>query len=139
MVRQLHENGETLPFHLEVIAFAEEEGVRFGTSYLGSSAVAGRFNARNLERRDSAGMTVGDAIRFSGSDPGRIVALADVYDALTSKRCYKEAFRHELARGIILDSSGSHFDPDVVDAFIEAESEFIAVAERFGEQPQRVG
>ena len=54
----------------------------------------------------------------------RIVALADVYDALTSKRCYKQSLSHEQARAIIVDDRGSHFDPQVVDAFLEQESSF---------------
>jgi putative two-component system response regulator len=57
----------------------------------------------------------------------RILALGDVYDALTSKRCYKDAFSHEKSRGIILEGKGSHFDPDVVDAFLENEDEFIKI------------
>ncbi len=54
----------------------------------------------------------------------RIVALADVYDALTSKRCYKQALSHEQAREIIVRDRGSHFDPQVVDAFLEQEANF---------------
>jgi PAS domain S-box-containing protein len=54
----------------------------------------------------------------------RIVALADVYDALTTKRPYKEAFSHAKARQIILDLKGSHFDPAVVDAFSALEGQF---------------
>ncbi len=54
----------------------------------------------------------------------RIVALADVYDALTSKRCYKQAMSHEQAREIIVRDRGSHFDPQVVDAFLEQEEQF---------------
>ena len=61
---------------------------------------------------------------------GRIVALADVYDALTSKRVYKAAFSHEIACSTILSESGTHFDPDVVAAFSEIENEFRAVSER---------
>ncbi len=57
----------------------------------------------------------------------RIVALADVYDALTSKRCYKNAIPHEKARAIIIEERGSHFDPDIVDTFLEDEQEFIDV------------
>ncbi|HKQ48030.1 MAG TPA: HD domain-containing phosphohydrolase [Phycisphaerae bacterium] len=64
---------------------------------------------------------------------GRIVALADVYDALTSKRVYKQAFAHDVARGIILEESGQHFDPDVIKAFVENEVAFVAVRERFAE------
>lgn len=64
---------------------------------------------------------------------GRIVALADVYDALTSKRVYKDAFEHELVRSIIVAESGSHFDPDVVQAFLATEAEFIAVRQRYSD------
>jgi HD-GYP domain-containing protein (c-di-GMP phosphodiesterase class II) len=48
----------------------------------------------------------------------RIVALADVYDALTSERLYKKAFSHKKAKQIIIEAKGKTFDPDVVDAFI---------------------
>lgn len=61
----------------------------------------------------------------------RIVALADVYDALTSRRVYKGAFSHAIAKGIILKDTGTHFDPAVVRAFLSSEQEFIAVRERF--------
>jgi putative two-component system response regulator len=54
----------------------------------------------------------------------RILALGDVYDALTSKRCYKEAFSHEKSSAILNEGDGSHFDPDIVDAYRETESEF---------------
>lgn len=57
----------------------------------------------------------------------RIVALADVYDALTSKRSYKSAMSHEEARSIIEKSSGTHFDPIVVEAFLTAEDAFETV------------
>src|SRR3954470_1320642 len=61
---------------------------------------------------------------------GRIVAVADVYDALTSKRVYKNAFAHEVAKGLIVKESGTHFDPAVVGAFIAAERAFMAVREQ---------
>ncbi len=61
---------------------------------------------------------------------GRVVALADVYDALTSRRVYKEALPHEKAREAILRERGKHFDPDIVDAFLAAEKEIISVRER---------
>ena len=54
----------------------------------------------------------------------RVVAIADVYDALTTKRFYKEAFTHEKSREIIIGLKGSHFDPDVVDAFLANEKNF---------------
>ena len=65
---------------------------------------------------------------------GRIVALADVYDALTTKRVYKSAFSHERARSILLEGIGKHFDPAIVDAFLEAEDKFISIRERFSDE-----
>ena len=76
VVEHLARRGHRLPFNLEVIAFSEEEGVRFGTSYLGSSAVTGRFNMHVLERRDAAGITVADALRSAGADLAAIPTLA---------------------------------------------------------------
>ena len=55
-------------------------------------------------------------------------SLADVYDALISKRVYKPAFSHEKARAIILEGKGSHFDPDVVEAFVRLEEQFKRIA-----------
>ncbi len=63
----------------------------------------------------------------------RIVSVADVYDALTSKRVYKDAFGHEQARTIILKGSGSQFDPDLVEAFIGCEDAFLQIRKRFAE------
>lgn len=54
----------------------------------------------------------------------RIFSVADVYDALVSKRVYKKAFTHAVAKDIIVKGSGSQFDPDVVDAFIRCEKQF---------------
>jgi len=62
---------------------------------------------------------------------GRLMALSDVYDALISKRVYKEAYTHEEAKNIILEGRGIHFDPDVVDAFITRESKFIEIMNGF--------
>jgi len=65
----------------------------------------------------------------------RIVALADVYDALTVRRVYKVAQSHDVARGIILEGGGKHFDPRVVQAFLEIEDQFQKIRETF---PDRV-
>ncbi len=65
---------------------------------------------------------------------GRIVALADVYDALTTKRVYKAAFQHEVAKSIILAESGTHFDPRIVETFLACEQQFIDIANRFAEK-----
>ncbi len=73
-VQRLHEQGRRLPFAIEVIAFADEEGLRFGSTYLGSRAFAGRLDARELERVDAGGVTMADAVRAFGGDPDRIGA-----------------------------------------------------------------
>ncbi|MDR2169259.1 MAG: response regulator [Planctomycetaceae bacterium] len=65
---------------------------------------------------------------------GRIIALADVYDALISKRVYKKALTHESARNIILEGRSKHFDPDVVDCFVDLEDQFISIHKRFDEE-----
>ena len=59
---------------------------------------------------------------------GRIMAVADVYDALICKRVYKPPFPHEKAVSIISEGSGSHFDPDMVDAFLEIQDDFKTIA-----------
>ena len=66
----------------------------------------------------------GDAIPLSA----RLMALADVYDALISARVYKPAFSHEEACRLILEGRGHHFDPDVTDAFSANASQFAAIA-----------
>lgn len=82
------------------------------------------------EKWDGSGYPTGisgDEIPISA----RLMALADVYDALISRRVYKEGMPHEKAISIILEGKSSHFDPDVVDAFIELHEQFKAIAERF--------
>jgi len=59
------------------------------------------------------------------------MAVADVYDALVCRRVYKEGMPHEKALGIIRESSGTHFDPDIVEAFTEIADEFIQIAKRY--------
>jgi putative two-component system response regulator len=63
----------------------------------------------------------------------RLLAIADVYDALISNRVYKAGVSHSEAVGIIFQGRGSHFDPDMADAFIEMQDEFAAIAERFAD------
>ena len=67
----------------------------------------------------------GEAIPLSA----RIIALADVYDALTTKRFYKEAFSHEKAKNMIILLKSKHFDPRIVDAFLAVQKEFNRVRE----------
>jgi putative two-component system response regulator len=59
---------------------------------------------------------------------GRLMAVADVYDAITHARVYKGAISHEEAVEIMKQGRGTHFDPDVLDAFLELEEEFRSIA-----------
>ncbi|MEO5345620.1 MAG: two-component system response regulator [Magnetococcus sp. YQC-9] len=68
----------------------------------------------------------GDAIPWSA----RLMAIADVYDALISRRVYKEGMPHEKAYGIMIEGRGSHFDPDALDAFVALQDTFRAIAAR---------
>lgn len=58
------------------------------------------------------------------------MALADVYDALISNKVYKDGVSHERAVEIISEGRGAHFDPDVVDAFLQAQDSFRSIAQR---------
>ena len=73
-VECLHARGQRLPFTIEVIAFADEEGLRYHSAYLGSSVVAGSFNPMWLRLTDADGIAMNEAIRAFGGDPA---ALAD--------------------------------------------------------------
>src|SRR6185503_15742767 len=75
-VHALNAAQERLPFAIEVIGFGDEEGVRFGTTLLGSRAVAGIFDMAVLKAKDSLGKTMFDALREFGLDPARIPAIA---------------------------------------------------------------
>jgi putative two-component system response regulator len=82
------------------------------------------------ERWDGTGYPEG----LSGDDipiSGRLMSVADVYDALISRRVYKEGMPHEKAVGIIVMNKDTCFDPDMVDVFVEAADEFMQIAKRF--------
>jgi HD-GYP domain-containing protein (c-di-GMP phosphodiesterase class II) len=96
-------------------------------TYLKMAAVVARCHH---ERFDGLGYPMGlsgDAIPL----PAKIVALVDVYDALTSDRPYKKAYSPEIARDMIVAESGGQFDPDVVDAFQRCIDDFLAVQQRY--------
>ena len=76
IVRHLHQRGEKLPYHFEIVGFAEEEGVRFKSTFLGSNAVAGRFDLSLLEQTDADGVTVRDALLAAGHDVSSIPHIA---------------------------------------------------------------
>lgn len=73
-VRELHRTGRRLPFDLEVVGFAEEEGQRFAATFLASSALAGAFDPAWLEQTDAAGITLRDAMQAAGL-PGTMEAI----------------------------------------------------------------
>lgn len=102
----------------DILADAEEVGD--GGTFL---YVAREIARHHHERWDGSGYPDG----LSGDNiplAARIVALADVYDALTSTRVYKAAYSHGEARELIVKGKGDQFDPDIVDAFLRQESEF---------------
>jgi allantoate deiminase len=68
-VQQLHEQKVRLPFAIEVVGFADEEGVRYQSTYLGSRALAGTFNLEDLDRFDARGIRLADALREFGGNP----------------------------------------------------------------------
>jgi allantoate deiminase len=72
-VQHLHKSRTRLPFAIEVIGFADEEGVRYQTTYLGSKVLAGNLNPKDLKRLDPDGITMAEAIRSFGGNPAALV------------------------------------------------------------------
>lgn len=98
-----------------------------GDNYL---QIAGEIAATHHEKWDGTGYPVGlaaEAIPLSG----RIMAVADIYDALISRRCYKEPFPHVAATTLMREARGTTFDPVVLDAFFAIEDEVKRIAARY--------
>jgi len=74
-VRELHKQGKRLPFGLEVIGFAEEEGQRYKATFLGSGAVIGKFDTTWLDQKDADGITMREAMAAAGRKPEHIAAM----------------------------------------------------------------
>ena len=112
-----------------------EEALRITEQKLGEDSFlksAREIAYTHQEKWDGSGYPQG----LKGDDipvPGRLMALADVYDALISKRVYKPPFPHEKAVEIIVEGKGKHFDPDIVDAFLELEDRFRNIALTFAD------
>jgi adenylate cyclase len=117
----------------------------FGRKIINSSAeqiegdnflqIAGEIAATHHEKWDGTGYPAG----LRGSDiplGGRIMAVADIYDALISRRCYKTAFPHGRAKALMNDLRGTTFDPVVLDAFLEIEDEVRQIAARFRDETE---
>jgi putative two-component system response regulator len=124
----------------DAIAHAlERAGVPGGEAGRGREPVLFLETARQMarwhhERWNGKGYPdglAGDAIPLCA----RLMGLADVFDALTTRRPYKEPMTAAAAAGLIVEGRGSQFDPSVVDAFLEVQEEFAAIALRFADAP----
>lgn len=96
-------------------------------------ALAADIAATHHEKWDGSGYPNG----LSGTDiplAGRIMAVADVYDALISRRCYKEPFSHEYSLELMRDMRGTTFDPLILDAFLAIEPQILTIAGRFHDE-----
>jgi putative two-component system response regulator len=96
-------------------------------------SVARQIACCHHEKWDGSGYPhglAGEAIPL----PARLMAVADVYDALISRRIYKQPFPHERAVAMIEAGSGHHFDPSVVSAFLSETESFRAIAQRFQDE-----
>lgn len=121
---------------------------------LGGNAIAAAENEVNIQShflRVARQIAVGHHEKWDGSGypfglggddipiPARLMALADVYDALTCNRVYKAAMGHDEVEQIIVKGRGKHFDPDVVDAFLTIKEEFILIADVFRDEVKGAG
>ena len=107
-VERLRDQGRPLEYAIEVLAFADEEGVRFGTGYLGSSVIAGCFDEGDLARRDADRMTLAAALRAFDGDPDRLAdARRDPADLIGY-------FEVHIEQGPVLEAAGAALG--VVDA-----------------------
>ena len=99
-VAALNERKKRLPFAIEVIGFGDEEGVRFGTTMLGSRAIAGALDPAVLKTTDAAGISIEDALRSFGLDPARVREVARRKDDVLA---YAEL---HIEQGPVLEAEG---------------------------------
>ena len=111
----------------DAISEAENRLRNKRVSFLAMGKVIAYYHHEKLDGTGYPYGLGGDKIPLSA----RIMALADVYDALISKRVYKEAWSHEATIEVIIKDSGRHFDPDVVDAFLKLKDEFLKISKRY--------
>ncbi|MDQ5908083.1 MAG: cyclic di-GMP phosphodiesterase [Pseudomonadota bacterium] len=138
------EEFEIMKTHAAIGADTISEAINHVSSRAGSqpanSPLAFLETARQIagghhEKWDGSGYPsrlAGNAIPVAA----RLMALADVFDALISRRHYKEAFPLEQAVSIITEGRGKHFDPDIVDAFLALMDEFVQIAKRYADHPE---
>ncbi|WP_409559353.1 two-component system response regulator [Accumulibacter sp.] len=135
--RILLKRGNFEPYELEIMknhTVLGRDAIQLAEDWLGARVefltIAKEIALYHQEKWDGSGYPealAGESIPVSA----RLMAIADVYDALISRRVYKQPMPHEQAAAIIVKGRGSHFDPDMVDAFIEIQDEFRAIAQRF--------
>ena len=116
------------------IIFSTAKGIE-GDNFL---VIAGEIAGTHHEKWDGTGYPgglAGDAIPLSG----RIMAVADIYDALISRRCYKEPYSHALATTLLAEMRGTTFDPAVLDAFFRIEDEIKAIAAAYKDEAEHSG
>lgn len=112
IVRHLHQRGEKLPFHVEIIGFSEEEGVRFKSTFLGSNAIIGQFDLALLDKTDADGVAMHAALAAAGHDVTQIAAVArDPAQVLGFVEVHIEQgpvlLNHDLPVGIVTSIAGS--------------------------------
>ncbi len=136
--RILHKPGKLTPEEFEIMKTH---------TTLGGNAISGAENLTNVRNSPfliaARQIAIGHHEKWDGSGypfalseehiplPARLMALADVYDAMTCRRIYKSAIAHDEVADVIIDGKGKHFDPDVVDAFIAALNEFKEIAAQY--------
>ena len=159
-VHTLNARGKQLPFAIEVVGFADEEGVRFGSTLLGSRAVAGEFDPKLLDTRDKDGISMRDALMAFGLDPNRICDAARRRDEILG---YAELHIEQgpvlesegLAVGVVTAINGANrFQIEIEgmaghagtvpmslrrDALAAASECVLAIEERCGREPELVG
>ncbi|OGT88299.1 MAG: two-component system response regulator [Gammaproteobacteria bacterium RIFOXYA12_FULL_61_12] len=126
------EEWQVMKTHAKLGADAIDQAERDADGHVEFLVLAKEIAHWHHERWDGSGYPdglAGEAIPVSA----RLMALADVFDALINRRVYKEAIPIEASRGVIIAERGCHFDPDVVDAFLTALNRFRAVARQFAE------
>jgi allantoate deiminase len=131
--QRLRDEGTTLPFALEIYAFADEEGARYGTAYLGSGVVAGRFDPAVLDRRDADGIAMAEAIAAFGGD---VAALATARRDPADLLGYVEV---HIEQGPVLEAEGVAVGVvDAIDGQTRAAVTFTGAAGHAGTVPMKL-
>jgi HD-GYP domain-containing protein (c-di-GMP phosphodiesterase class II) len=123
---------EVMRTHVEIGRSVIENAINSYNKTNEFLTIASNIAYSHHEKWDGTGYPIG----LKGEEiplEGRMMALADVYDALISRRCYKEPLPFEEAEKIILNDIGKHFDPTVIAAFIALKNEFREIAQRYEE------